>query len=73
VSLNAPDGKRRTDAFRADQRRPSTPNNRHECSNGESVIVPAAIKLDKDPCSSLTTKPVPLRDAPLPGQGSRGG
>ena len=47
VALYAPDGKRRTDAFRADQRQASTPHNRHECSNGETILVPA-IELDED-------------------------
>ena len=52
VTLYAPDGKRRTDAFRADQRGSSEPNSRYECSNGESIIVPTAVKLDEDPCAA---------------------
>lgn len=63
VALYAPDGKRRTDAFRADQRGNGTPtpNSRYDCSNGESVIVPDAVKLDRDPCAAMAE---PVLEAP---------
>lgn len=51
VALYAPDGKRRTDTFREDQRGKSEPLVRHECSNGESVVVPARVKFKQDPCT----------------------
>jgi hypothetical protein len=63
VSLIAPDGKRRTDAFRADQRGTGhKENSRYECSNGEATIVAGPAKLDFDPCTRMAeqrAKPQP--------------
>jgi hypothetical protein len=53
VALYAPDGKRRTDAFRLDQRGGrQLPSTRYECSDGRSVIAPADIKFEDDPCTA---------------------
>jgi hypothetical protein len=57
VTLSAPDGKRRTDTFKAPQRSSTRGRkNRYDCSNGESVIAPADVDVKGDPCT-LTAAP----------------
>jgi hypothetical protein len=65
VALYAPDGKRRTDAFRAGPRGNATPQERHECSDGRAVIAPANIELPLDPCAA-SAQDAPQRNVAPP-------